>query len=208
MPVGYSYEPMKNTGAELVSRADVVSQERIITAGPGGGPPNGYETAPNYQFCLEVIKEITDQSYVESTSVTPITETTTLDYTIQVDIANLTLEFPEFDIPHVQYVTAEVYPETNSSDVTDVELTYIPGTTYYSGNFTSHRTGKHVIDLDVMNAEWSLEVVKNASTFVVEEPEPTATTTDDNQQNMILLGGGAVATVVVVTLLLLWKRKD
>ena len=198
---------MRNTGAEMVSRADVVSQERIITAGPGGGPPTGYETAPNYEFCLEVIKEITGQSYVESTSVTPITETTVLDYTIQVDIANLTLEFPGFDIAHVQYVTSEIYPESNSSDVTDVELTYIPGTTYYSGNFTARSTGKHVIDLGIMNAEWSLEVVKNATTFVVEEPEPT-TTTDDNQLNMtLLLGGGAVAAVVGVALLVLWKRK-
>ena len=207
MPVGYSYEPMKNTGAEMVSRADVVSQERIVTAGPGGGPPTGYETAPNYEFCLEVIKEIIGQSYVESTSVIPNNETTALDYTIKVDIANLSLEFLGFDIAHVQQVIAEIYPEANSSDVTDVELTYVPGTTYYSGNFTVSNTGKYVIDLDIWNAEWSLEVVKNATTFLVESPETSTSDDDEPLPITFILGGGAIA-VVVVTILVLWKRKS
>ena len=206
-PVGYAYRPMRDTGADMISSADVVSDRRIITGGAGGGPPTGYESAPTYELCLEMVKEITGQSYAEKISVIPNNETGALDYMINVEIANLSLEYPEFEIAHVQQVTAIIYPEANSTDTTEVELTYLPGTSQYIGNYTSSNLGKQVIDLDIMNSEWSLEVVRNAITFNVEEPEEPEPGEDDPLPLTLLVIGGAGAVVIVV-LLVFWKRRS
>jgi putative intracellular protease/amidase len=200
-PLGDVYQLMKNKSAIIISHANVVSDRRIITGDLGDGPPAGYLGAPTYEVCLEMVKAITGQSYVANSEVVHNNAPTNLEYEINVEIANLSEMFPEFNVSDVQEVTANIYSETNSSDIIEAELTYIQETNQYSMNFTAPTTGKYIVDLDIMNEEYTCEVVRNATTFIAGEEA-----NDSSSITLLLLGGG-LGGVIIVILAVFWKRK-
>ncbi len=196
-------DPLPDVVADLLARgavfvwgAWVVADNRIVTGDIGEVFQSGGETAPTYEVCWQVVQTIMGTSSVSSTEVTSNPQGDSLDFLINVEVANLTQQFPGFNISQVEEVTAYIYPESNTSDITEVELTYIPSTDLYSGDFTVTRTGRYLVDLDIMKEEFNLEVARTVATF----------STDSPLGPLLILGGG-VGVIVVIAIVVVFIKK-
>lgn len=183
-------------GAVFVWGAWVVSDNGIVTGDIGEVYQSGGETAPTYEVCWQVVQTIMGVSSVSSTEVISDPVGDSLDFLINVEVANLTQQFPGFNISQVEEVTAYIYPESNSSDITEVELNHVQGTDQYTGNFAVASNGRYLVDLDVMKEEFNLEVVRSTTTF----------TTDTSLPTFLILGAGAGALAVVAIVFVLAKK--
>ncbi|MGY5864777.1 MAG: DJ-1/PfpI family protein [Candidatus Thorarchaeota archaeon] len=183
-------QQLNELGAVMVWNARVVSDRRIVT-----GDYGAFEIAPIYEVCLEMVKTVMEYSHVANTEVTLVDG---MQYQITVEVANISQDLPEFNVTNVEEVVANIYPESNPSDIIEVELTQLQDTNQYIGNFTILDSEKHVVDLDIMSEEDVLEVVRTATTFLDETGIPIDT--------LLLLGGGVGVGAIVVVVLFLRKK--
>jgi hypothetical protein len=185
-------------GAVFVWGAWVVSDNRIVTGDIGEEFQSGGESAPTYEVCFEVVKTIMGISAVSTCEVVPNTEGDSLDFTVIIDLEDLTQHFPGFDISDVEEVTAYIYSEPNSSDIIEVELAHVQNTDQYRASFSVDRTGTYLVDLDVMKEEFNLEVVRSVTTFSTStSPEP-----------LLILAAGVGAVVVAVIVIVILKKSS
>jgi putative intracellular protease/amidase len=185
-------EQLNELGAVMVWNARVVSDNGIVT-----GDYGAFEIAPIYEVCLEMIKTVMGYSHATNTEVVHQVD---MQYQITVEVANLSLDLPGFNLTDVEEIVANIYPESNPSEIIEVELTRVPDTDQYSGNFTLLDSEKHIVDLDIMSEDSVLEVVRNAATFLDETGIPP--------DMILLLGGGVGIGVVVVVVAVLLRRKS
>lgn len=184
-------------GAEFVWGAWTVSDNRIVTGDIGEVYQSGGETAPTYEVCFEVVKTILGVSAVSSCEVVQNTEGDNLDFIVSVEIADLAQEFPGFNTSDVEEVTAYIRSESNSSDITEVDLAQVQGTGQYRASFAVPRTGRYIVNLDIMKEDYNLEVVRDAATFSTDTPLGSL---------MILAGVAGTIVVVAIAVIFLKKR--
>ncbi len=185
-------------GAVFVWGAWVVSDNRIVTGDIGEVFQSGGETAPTYEVCWEVVKTILGVSAVSTCEVVQNTEGDNLDFIVSVEIADLAQQFPGLNISEVEEVTAYVYSESNSSDITEVELANVQGTDQYRASFAVPRTGRYMVNLDVMKEEYNLEVLRDVTSFTVDTP----------LNPVLILGIGIGVTGIVVVAAVFLKKKS
>ena len=185
-------DQLNELGAVMVWDARVVSDNRIVT-----GDYGVCEVAPIYEVCLEMVKTVVGNSYLANVDVTQLDG---MQYSIKVDVANLTQELPGFNVTDVEEIVAHVYPESVPSEVIEVELTRVQETDQYSGNFTILGVQKHVVDLDIMSTDDVLEVVRKATTFLDATGVPMDT--------IMILGGSIGIGVIVVVAIAFFRRKS
>jgi len=198
-PLPNAYYNFTDCGAVIEWDGIVVSDNGFVTGGLGGAPA-GYLTAPTYEVCLEMVKKIMDYSYLDHAEVTPETSRTSFNYSIAVECSNLTAVLSGFNISDIAQVTAYIYPESNSSDVTEVELVYAEATDQYQGSFTVSSTGNYIVDVDFVNDEDTFEIVRNVTTFTV-GPQMS-----EISLGILALAGGV--GVVVIVGVVLWRKKS
>lgn len=179
-------EQLNELGAVMVWDARVVSDNRIVT-----GDYGVCEIAPIYEVCLEMVKTVMGYSHLANTELTLVDG---MQYQITVEVANLTQDLPGFNVTNVEEIVANIYPESDPTEIIEVELTQLQDTNQYRGNFTILDSQKHVVDLDIMSEEDVLEVVRTATTFLDETGIPFDT--------LLLLGGGVGVGAIVVVLIL------
>ncbi|MGY5873830.1 MAG: DJ-1/PfpI family protein [Candidatus Thorarchaeota archaeon] len=193
------YYKLDDRGAIIVWDARVVSDNNIVT-GSYGVPPDGYETAPTYEVCLEMVKKIGGLSYAANIEVTSDFSSSGSNCSITVEIEDFSESLPGFNISDIRQIVAYIYPESDQSNVTDLELDLVEETGEYTGNFTITDTGRYIVDLEIKNEELSYEIFRNATIFNVEEP------IEGIPLNVPLVVGG-VSVVVAVLVVVLWRRK-
>ncbi|MFX1319206.1 MAG: DJ-1/PfpI family protein [Promethearchaeota archaeon] len=187
-----SNDEMLAAGANIVENVRLVYDNRIITGSQGGGPTGGgYDAAPIYEACAMVVKMALGHSFTQSIQVTPSGS----DYTVTVATTDPASGLPGINSTTITEVRACVYsPGNPSTTVTTVNLDASGGT--YTGTISGLSGGPYRVDIEVIDTNDVLEVIRNVSTVFPGLP--------------ILLGGiviGVVAIIAVASGIIYWKRR-
>lgn len=147
--------------------ARVVSDNRVITGGRGGGlQGGGYLTAPNYELCVALARELLGYSYSLSTTITSKESDSETNITIEVETTNL----PKLSLntTNISRVTAYIYlQEEESSLVKTVNLLDKNGDNIYSSVITGLQNGDYSVDILVKDTGEGLEIKRNVVEFSI-----------------------------------------
>jgi putative intracellular protease/amidase len=173
---GHSYydDYMIAAGGIFKSDARVVSDKRIITGCGGTGGLGGHQTAPIYELCVAIAKELLGVTYVHDTSVTSSSGMLETEYQIKVELANQTNLPQNMNSSDASRALAYIYRTNgNYSFIKRVELSYSDN--FYSGILKNLEAGNYTFFLEVINEDGCIEVVRNTTTFSVESTFPSLT---------------------------------
>jgi hypothetical protein len=175
---------------------------QIITGDGGDGVPDGYITAPHFEFCRAIMIKLLGYSYFGSISIQSALDGDETVHHINVTTSGPLDLFGNVSTPEIAEVTAKFHTEENETIFTEVELSDVDGDALFTGNITGLEEGRYVIDLDIIDANVSLEVVQDALTFDAENIEPTTPTGIPLTTEQVIIVGVAAAVVVVVLVVL------
>ncbi len=184
-----------------------VTDGQIVTGDGGEGVPDGYETAPHFEFCRAVMMKSLGYSHFQDVSIHPFLNDNETVYQINVTTSESTTLFGNVTTPEVVEVTAKFHTETNDSIIAQTDLSDLEGDNLFTGNITGLEPGRYVIDLDIVDANVSLEVVRDVLTFDAANMEPTTspgTGLPLAMETTIIVG--AVAVIAIVALVI-WRKR-
>jgi putative intracellular protease/amidase len=185
-----------------------VTDGRIVTGDGGDGVPDGYETAPHYEFCRAIMMKALGYTHFQDISIQSILNGNETVYKINVTASESTTLFSNVTTPEVTEITAKFHTEDNDTIIAQTELSNSDGDSLFTGNITDLEPGSYVINLDIFDANVSLEVVRDALTFDAVSLEPTTSPTGSGSplvaETTMIVGVGAIIAVVA---LVIWRRK-
>lgn len=184
-----------------------VTDGLIVTGDGGEGVPDGYETAPHYEFCRAVMMKALGYSYFQDISVQPVLDVNETVYQINVTTSESITMFSNVTIPEVAEITAKLHTETNDTIIAQTDLSDLEGDNLFTGNITGLEPGRYVIDLDLVDANVSLEVVRDVLIFDAANIDPTTspgTGPPLAMETMVIVG--AVAIIAIVALVI-WRKR-
>ena len=146
----------------------VVSDKRVVTGAVGGGPYGGGDlTAPTFELCVAIAREILGISYIQSTSVTYSSEVFETKYVLKVETTNLTNLPLDMSAPKISQISAHIYQTNNNlTFVKVVQLTY--NNNIYIGSFKGLEVGNYTVNIEIIDEEACIEVVRNATSFSID----------------------------------------
>jgi len=188
-----SNDEMIAAGANIVDNIRLVCDNRIITGSQGGGPTGGgYETAPIYEACAMVVKMALGYSFAQNIEITQAGS----DYAVTVTTTDPASQLPGINSTTITSVRAHVYSPANPiTPITTVNLDGSSGT--YTGTISGLSGGPYRVDIEIIDTDEVLEVIRDASTVFPGLP--------------LLVGGvviGIVAIIAVAGGLFYWKRRS
>ncbi|MHA1186168.1 MAG: DJ-1/PfpI family protein [Candidatus Heimdallarchaeota archaeon] len=159
---------MNNAEAIHVYDAAIVSDKRIVTAGTG---LCGTTHCSIYPFSVAIAKTVLDQTSVISASIVEYEDVTDGEnYGLIVTANNLSDIYYGNLSTNIYAVYAYVYWEDAPDDGIDLTLYDDEKENVFTANFTSTEKGKYHIDIDVKSFAWGMEVVRDATNFLVGVP--------------------------------------
>lgn len=204
-------------GATIRYGNDVVSDNRFITGGAGGGPTGGgYTVAPTSEVCAAVMRAALDYSYVDQASIVPLTGEEGTNFTVTVNVDNLNSEFGElFSVDtNITEVVANIFTKENRTFIESIELNNTNLDSAFVGTFTGTKSGEYLIDFEIEDSNSSLEVERGLVAFSVGEETTLTTTTSTSSgtlegPDVVLIGtiGGISAVVIVIIAVILKKYR-
>ncbi|MFW9903735.1 MAG: DJ-1/PfpI family protein [Candidatus Thorarchaeota archaeon] len=207
------YYDIKEAGGIFDAHAKVISDKRIITGGKGGGPTGGGDlSAPTYELCTAIAKELLGFSYVINTYLNPVTGSSNTIFFISVETTNLT-DLP-FDInsSEISQINAIIDKKfsNNLTLIEDLELVNANG--IYQGHFSKMNVGEYVITIEVKNMDDCIEIVRNTVTFSIESPESSSTSilTSSNTQTKTSessVGLTCISSLILILYLIVYRKK-
>jgi putative intracellular protease/amidase len=185
-----------------------VTDGRIVTGDGGDGVPDGYETAPHYEFCRAIMMKALGYTHFQDISIQPFLDVNGTVYKINVTASEPTTLFSNVTTPEVTEVTAKFHTETNDTIIAQTDLSNLEEDTLFTGNITGLEPGRYVVDLHIFDANASLEVVRDALTFDAANIEPTTSPTEPGMpvslETTVIVG--AVAIIAIVALVI-WRKR-
>lgn len=184
-----------------------VTDGNIITGDGGDGVPDGYETAPHYEFCRAIMMKALGYTHFQDVSVEPVLNGDETVYSINVTASESTTLFSNVTTPEVTEVTAKFHTETNETIIAQTDLSNLEGSTLFMGNITGLEPGRYVIDLHIFDANVSLEVVRDALTFDAVNLEPTTSPGPGaplTLETTVIVGA---VTIITIVALVIWRKK-
>ena len=184
-----------------------VTDGQIVTGDGGDGVPDGYETAPHFEFCRAVMMKALGYSHFQDVSIQPLLTGSETVYQINVTTSESTTLFSNVTTPEVVEVTAKFHTETNDTIFAQTELTDLEGDNLFTGNITGLEPGRYVIDLDIVDANVSLEVVRDVLTFDAANMNPTTspgTGLPLAMETTVIIGSVAIIAIVA---LVIWRKR-
>ena len=203
-------------GATVRYGVDVVSDNRIITGGAGGGPAGGgYTIAPTSEVCAAVVRKALDYSYINQVSIAPLTGEAGTNFTITVNVDDHNSEFGGlFSVDtNITEVSATIFTKENRTLIESIELNNADLDSIYVGTFTGTTNGEYLIDFEIEDSNSTLEIDRELVVFSIgDETTPTSTSTSSGTlagPDVILIGtlGGISAAVIVVIAVVLKKYR-
>ncbi|MGY5876764.1 MAG: DJ-1/PfpI family protein [Candidatus Thorarchaeota archaeon] len=164
---------MTEEGAD-VTFSSIVADNRIVTGGAGGGFPGGFDSAPTYEVCATMVREALGQTFVSTAAVSPLEGFDDTNFTVTVELTNLSATFDFMNTSDIQEVKAHVYFE-NRTFVRTVTLEESSGV--YSDTIGDLELGSYLVDVEVKDWDWGMHVERNATAFIVNVDETTTATT-------------------------------
>lgn len=197
---GQSNLAMQAAGATPITGVRVVSDNRIITGGTGGGYPTGYTTAPTLEVCVALVKAVLRRSFVRSTTLEP--SPNGVGFTIAVETQDPTALLPAIPSTTIATVTAEIYLLTNPAEILQTQqLSDADHDETYTGTFSNLNPGQYQVNVEVEDSDEVLEVIQNAASSslsaLMSPIDP-------------LLLGGLIALVCIISVavgVIFWKRR-
>jgi hypothetical protein len=199
----YSYAV--DSGAAILPFMNSVVDGQIITGDGGDGVPDGYLTAPHFEFCRAIMTKLLGRSYFDSISIHAALDGDETVHHINVTTSGPMDLFSNVSTPEIAEVIAKLHTEENNTIIAEAELSDFDGDAVLTGNITGLEEGRYVIDLDIVDSNTSLEVIRDVLTFNASYVEPTTPPGIPLTMEQVLLVGMAAAAVVVV--LAIWRRK-
>jgi hypothetical protein len=211
----YSYA--RDSGATILPFMNAVIDGQIITGDGGDGVPDGYLSAPHFEFCRAVMMKLLGFSYYESISVQSSLSGNETVHHINVTTSGPMDLFGNVSTPEIAEVTAKFHTEDNNTIIDEVELSDLDGDALFTGSISDLAPGRYEIDLHIIDANVSLEVISDALTYDAINIEPTTTPTGTSPttsptgteepltvETLVIAGAAAVVVVVV---LIIWRRR-
>ncbi|MHA1933968.1 MAG: DJ-1/PfpI family protein [Candidatus Thorarchaeota archaeon] len=191
---------MRDAGAVVVSGAGVVSDNRIVTGGTGGGLfSGGYTTAPIAEVCASVMRVVLGYSRIVETTVEPARPEPETQFSISVETTEYSQTETWLNSSDIGHVYARIYSNDNATEVIDtITLTDSDDDGIYTGVVDGLDTGQYVIDIELQDSDDILEVVGEAVGFNIASPFPVVE---------LSIAIGVIGLVAVVSLVV-WKRRS
>jgi putative intracellular protease/amidase len=180
---------------------------QIVTGDGGDGVPDGYETAPHFEFCRAVMMKALGYSYFQDISIQPVLNVDETVYCINVTTSVSMTMFSNVTLPEVVEVTAKFHTETNDTIIAQADLSDLESDGFFTGNITGLKPGRYVVNLDIVDANISLEVVRDVLTFDTLSIEPTTSAGTGMPLALgttVIVGGAAIIAIVA---LVIWRKK-
>lgn len=202
----YCYPYVRDSGGTMLPFMRVVSDGHIITGDNGGGPPTGFEGAPHYDLCVAIMKELFGYSYFEGISIRSVLEEDDTVYYFNVTTSGSIHLFDDVATAEIAEVTAFLHTSDNDTVIAEVNLSDPEHDSIFIGNITGLQEYDYIVDLQIQDANISVEVVRDALSFTAQNLTNTQTTTGEILTiEAITIGGlGALAVVVLVVI---WRSK-
>ncbi|MFW9933582.1 MAG: DJ-1/PfpI family protein [Candidatus Thorarchaeota archaeon] len=194
---GFANFDVRQAGGSIDSIKRVIIDGQIITGGPGGGVGDGFEYAPHYDLCLNIIRAIMGDSYLVDVS----TGTNPGGMLVYVSTNDHELLFGDVYSLDVEKITARIYPHDNSTAVVSYLLNATDVAGDYSGVIGDLEEDTYIIDLRIETNNRTLEVHRSVTSF-----DYTIPTTIPLQLELPL-AVGAVSVTALIVILAIHRRR-
>ncbi len=203
----YCYPYVRDSGGAMLPFMRVVSDGQIITGDNGAGPPSGFEGAPHYDLCVAIMKDLFGYSYFESISIHSVLEEGDTVYYFNVTTSGSIHLFDDVSTADIAEVTALLHTADNDTVIAEVNLSDPESDSIFTGNVTGLQEDDYVVDLQIQDANISVEVVRDALSFTAENLTNTQTPGDWilSMETIAIVGAGALALVMIVVF---WRSKS
>ena len=206
----FCYPYVDASGGTILPFKRVVSDGQLITGDNGAGPPAGYEGAPHYDLCVAIMKTLFGYSYFEDMTIQPVLEGNDTVYYLNVTTSGQIQLFDDVTTAEITEVTAMLHTTDNETVIAEVDLTDPENDSIYIGSITGLELDDYVIDLEILDANVSMEFFRDALSFTAENittPTTSSTVSDGilTVETIAIVGGIALAAVVVIVI---WRRKS
>lgn len=191
--------PDMNAAGAVITYERTVSHNRIITGGGGSGVPNGYENAPTYEVCREVIKAVRDLSGIQDITLDSTLEENRTYYQLSARLFNLTSILPEIEFENVSRIMAHIYEPDNEDPISSMELQDAEDNGTYSAAFYLSEPNEYTINMEIESDGNAVEVIQEAATAIIETPTSGIDMT-------VIAGVVCVLTVAGVVVLIVRRR--
>lgn len=175
----------------------VVVDGRIITGGRGGGPEGGgFDAAPHYDLCLEIVRTLLGESYLQEVEI--------VGNSISVSTRTSSVLFSNVSTLDIEEVRAIIYPVENQTDVKTIILNATDVAGEFTGIFSGLEIRSFSVDLELETNNRTMEIQRNVSQFdfTTSDPGPTETTASPFPLEITI---GIVFVGVVVAILLVYR---
>jgi len=206
----FCYPYVHDSGGTLLPFFRVVSDGQLITGDNGDGFPAGYEGAPHYDLCVAFMKTLFGYSYFEDMTIQSILEGNDTVYYMNVTTSGQIHLFDDVTTTEITEVTAMLRTSDNETIIAEVELTDPESDSIFVGNITGLEEDDYVVDLEIQDANVSMEYVRDALAFTAENITTTTTTTTvaDGILTVETVAIIGVATLAALVLIVVWRRKS
>jgi putative intracellular protease/amidase len=186
------------SGAILDGLKRVIRDGQIITGGPGNGARIGYQNAPHYDLCLEIVRYFLGDSWLHEVSFSDNPDGKLITVSTQSGISL----FDDVETLAVEDVRARVYPLTNCSDVRLYHLNTTDVQGEFTGLLTGLEEGQYAVDLEIESLNRTVEILRNVSQFNFTDLEP-----EDASVPLELLLVVLAVGIVIGVLVIYWIRR-
>ncbi|MHA1290342.1 MAG: DJ-1/PfpI family protein, partial [Candidatus Thorarchaeota archaeon] len=171
------YPYVDASGGTILPLMRVVSDGQLITGDNGAGPPAGHEGAPHYDLCVAIMKSLFGYSYLEEMTVQPVLEGNDTVYYMNVTTSGQIHLFDDVTTAEITEVTAKLRTSDNETVIAEVELSDPENDSIFVGSITGLEEDDYVVDLEILDANVSMEFVRDALAFTANNITTTSTTT-------------------------------
>ena len=203
---GTAWEYMTEAGGIPVYNARAVAHNNIVTGGTGGGYPSGFESAPTYEVCSEIVRIILRRSRVGGLILQPTTGSPSTNQSISVAITDPYEDLPGVNSTEVTKVEICIYHQENDTLALTVELS---APTYdnpmYVGEIVGLSVGEYYFDIEITDSEDRLEIADTFDSFTVQTDSITPPPIDSGL--FPILGFGGISVLAVGVAFVLLKRR-
>jgi len=206
----FCYPYVHDSGGTLLPFMRVVSDGQLITGDNGEGFPAGYEGAPHYDLCVAIMKSLFGYSYFEDMTIQPILEGNDTIYHMNVTTSGPIHLFDDVTTAEITEVTAKLHTSDNETVIAEVDLSNPENDSIFVGSISGLELDDYIIDLEILDANVSMEFVRDALSFTAENitTSTTSTSVTDGILTVETIAVVGVSILVAVVLIVVWRSKS
>jgi hypothetical protein len=170
-----AYGEVNDANGTMLSTRRVVMDGQLITGDNGAGPPEGFVGAPHKEVCISILRQLFNHSYFCGVAIDNAVVESEMEYTISVNTSGAINLFGNITTPEIDEVSVRIYHE-NGTYIRTVPLDE-DDTNMYSVGLADLEPADYYLDVWVEDVNRTLEIVRNATSFTVEEFTITTTST-------------------------------